>query len=344
MENQPCLLCNQRPATKTNSHIIPSFMIAKVCSYDGRGKRDQEVMITMSSYEDKVYTGQIPSTKIDELFDTEKLSDERIEEELKDNTASKDYIFCPECEKDLSKYLESPYAEYLRGTRKIESHIAYYFWLSVVWRMSVSEQFNFRFTFALEQHLGENLHDYLEAVKNGGDIEPILSRSLFRYRMVEAPDFLEGGQNAGFFGGRFDYERNILSLSMGDRILCVTFNENALPNDYAFISFEKELKLCAVNNGHQDEQVTIVDSVRFAAGIHQMVEETAFKRLQNEKELADAAWKAVGLPGAMPNKIFQVFMERLYSEDVKQGDRKTRERYVELFNEVLQLFGFRPRE
>lgn len=343
MEYQPCLLCNQRPATKTNSHIIPSFMIAKVCSYDGRGKRDQEVMFTMSSYEDKVYTGQIPSTKIEELFDTEKLSDERIEEELKDNTASKDYIFCPNCEKDLSLYLESPYAEHLRDAKKIDNHVAYYFWLSVVWRMSISEQFNFRFPYALEQHLGENLYAYLEAIKNEEDVEPILSKCLFRYRMVAAPDFLTGNLYAGFFGGRFNHERNILSLSMGDIILCVTFNEDALPEDYAFISFETELKSCTVNNGQQEEQVAVVDKDRFAAGIHQMVKETAFKRLHNEKELADAVWNAVGLPGTMPDIIFQAFMERLYSEEVKQGDRKTRERYVELFNEVLQSFGFRPR-
>ena len=344
MEYQPCLLCKQRPATKTNSHIIPSFMIAKVCSYDGRGKRDQEVMITMSSYEDKVYTGQIPSTKIDELFDMEKLSDTRIEKELKDNTASKDYIFCPDCEKALSIYLESPYAEYLRGSKKIANHVAFYFWLSVVWRMSVSEQFNFRFPFALEQHLGENLHAYLEASKNGEDIEPILSKCLFRYRMVTAPDFLTGDQYAGFFGGRFDYERNILSLSMGDIILCVTFNDEVLPNDYSFISFETELRQCSVNDGLKEEQSIVVSKDRFAAGIRQMVKETAFKRLLNEKELADAVWKSVGLPGFMPYQIFRVLMERLYSEEVKQGDRKTPERYVDLFNEVLQSFGFKQRE
>lgn len=85
MENKPCTLCRIRPATKLNSHIIPSFMIARVCSYDGSGKRDKEVMFTMSTYEDKVYTGQIPSTKLEELFDTDKLTDERIENELKFN-------------------------------------------------------------------------------------------------------------------------------------------------------------------------------------------------------------------------------------------------------------------
>ena len=57
--------------------------------------------------------------------------------------------------------------------------------------------------------------------------------------------------------------------------------------------------------------------------------------------MADAIWQKVGLPGmGMPDAIFRMFMERLYSEDSKQGDRRTKDRYVELFNETLQSFGF----
>lgn len=93
MEFQDCLICKKSKATKTNSHIIPSFIVAKVCSYDGSGKRDKEVMFTMTPLEEKLYLGAIPDTKIEELVDTQKLSDERIEQELRNNTASKDYIF-----------------------------------------------------------------------------------------------------------------------------------------------------------------------------------------------------------------------------------------------------------
>lgn len=278
------------------------------------------------------------------MFDTEKLSDERIEKELKDNTASKDYIFCPECEKDLATYLESPYAEYLRQGKKKDFSIAYYFWLSVVWRMSISEQFNCRLPLALEEHLGENLHDYLEAVKQGKSIDDIISSCIFRYRIVASLDFLNDEKNAGFFGGRFDKKHNILSLSMGDKILCVTFNEKPLPDDYSFISFENELKSAVINNGQSEEQETIVDKDRFADGIRQMVKEKAFIRLLNEKKRADTCWKKAGQDGEMPVDIFIKFIERLYSEDTKQGDRKTPERYNQLFKEVLQSIDIKPQE
>ncbi len=142
MDIKPCTLCGIHSATQLNSHIIPSFMIARVCSYDGRGRRDTEVMFTMSTYEDKVYTGQIPSTKIEELFDTENLTDERIEDELENNTAAKDNICCPECERNLSVYLEAPYAEHMHRGTQIDGATAYFFWVSIVWRLSISGFFS----------------------------------------------------------------------------------------------------------------------------------------------------------------------------------------------------------
>lgn len=40
-----CLICNQKKATKTNSHIVPSFLITSFSSYNSSGKRDSEVLL-----------------------------------------------------------------------------------------------------------------------------------------------------------------------------------------------------------------------------------------------------------------------------------------------------------
>lgn len=40
-----CLICNQNKATKTNSHIVPSFLITSFSSYNSSGKRDSEVLL-----------------------------------------------------------------------------------------------------------------------------------------------------------------------------------------------------------------------------------------------------------------------------------------------------------
>lgn len=341
MDIQPCTLCGQHPATKTNSHIIPSFMIARVCSYDGSGKRDKEVMFTMSTYEDKVYTGKLPSTKIEELFDTSKLTDERIENELKNNTAAKDYIFCPECEKNLSIYLEAPYAEYMYNRAQIDGATAYFFWISIVWRMSISRQFNFHLPPDLENHLQEKLDGYINAkiANDNAAIIELIRTCSFRYRLIDSPDYLNKAD--GYFGGIYDYDKNIFSYTMGDKILCATFNDDALPTAYSYIGFEKELIKAPINNGLNSESAVRVSKERFAEGVRQTIKEKSFKRLLNEKEKADALWQRLNLPGiGMPNEMFQSFIMRLYSEDSKQGDRKTPERYVELFNETLRSFGF----
>ena len=179
MEYQDCLICKKSKATKTNSHLIPSFMIAKVCSYDGSGKRDKEIIFTMTSFEDKVYAKAIPDTKLEELFDQKILTDERIEKELKDNTASKDYIFCPTCEVNLSKYLEAPYAEHLLTGKSINPEVAYFFWLSIVWRISISRQFQFALPNDVEQLLGNCLHEYMDAIVNGQDTGAIIGKCKF---------------------------------------------------------------------------------------------------------------------------------------------------------------------
>ena len=192
----------------------------------------------------------------------------------------------------------------MRNGRQIDGAIAYFFWMSIIWRMSISEQFNFRLPYNLESHLQEKLLAFinLKEAKQDEEISKLLTTCLFQYRLIDSPDYLH--ETAGYFGGWFDYNKNILSLTMGDKILCVTFNEDALPDDYSYIGFEEELKGATVNKGLDSERSVIVSTERFAQGIQRMIKETAHKRLLNEKEKADAIWQQLGLPGkGMPNEI-----------------------------------------
>ena len=131
-----------------------------------------------------------------------------------------------------------------------------------------------------------------------------------------------------------------MALTLGDTILCVKFDEGEIPEDFTYLGIEKHLLAAPFNNGMDTEQKIEIETDVFEQAMLQMVKETAMKRLCNEKELADAIWNKVGLEGTMPDEIFKVFMEKLYSENVKQGDRKTDERYVELFNKTLEEFGY----
>ena len=43
-----CMICQENEATKTNSHVIPSFLVTMFTSYNGSGKRDTEVLFSIS--------------------------------------------------------------------------------------------------------------------------------------------------------------------------------------------------------------------------------------------------------------------------------------------------------
>lgn len=339
MDFQKCALCEDKDATKTNSHIIPSFLIAPICSYDGSGKRDKEVMFTMTPYEEKIYTGQIPDTKIQELFNQDELSDDRIENELKNNTAAKDYIFCPCCEKRLSDYLETPYASCIKDNRKITADVQYMFWLSVVWRLSVSEQFNFRLPIDIENAIRKDLFDFIIAKESGNNVSDIVSRCTFVYRIVKRKN---KNIKLGYIGGLYNYDMNILSYTVGDLILIASFSKD-IPEQYKYYGFEEYIIKAPINDGTILENQSEIDDATYDALIHKFIKSTALKKLFAESEKADACWKSVGLPGKMPETIKKALIEKLYAEDVKQGDRHSKERYIHVFNEILQSFGYKPK-
>lgn len=341
MGQNKCLICRVLEATKTNSHLIPSFMIAKICSYDGSGKRDREVMFTMELCRDRVYIGALPDTKIEELFDIANLSDERIQNELRVNPASKDYIFCPQCESKLSKYLESPYSISISQNKSIDPHISYFFWLSVIWRMSISDQFGFKLPYNIEQLLGHNLNEYLKAMENNSTTESIALSTPFSYRLIRAPQFLPNQHCDGFLYGFYDSENNALLYNFGDTVICAHFDNENLNDKFTFLGLEKYIKDAKINNGSDVEQFTEIDNSSINDASKHILSEIIPKRLQFEFELVNKVWNSIGINGTMPLPMFTHYISQLYSDKGKQGDRRTPEQYVAALQNTLDQFGYK---
>jgi hypothetical protein len=175
-------------------------------------------------------------------------------------------------------------------------------------------------------------------MENGNDISHIVERCPFNYKILHSPSYLPN--KFAYLGGRYWETDNLLALTLGDTILCVKFDKGNLPENFTYLGIEKYLLAAPFNNGMEAEQKIEIETEVFERAMLQMVKVTAMKRLCNEKGLADVIWNKVGLKGTMSNEIFKGFMEKLYSEEVKQGDRRTAERYVELFNETLEEFGY----
>lgn len=334
-----CLICNQNEATKTNSHIVPSFLISSFTSYNSSGKRDSEVLFTITSSIDSVYTGRsVPDTKIEDLFDKDKLTQERIDEELSINSVAKDFVFCPRCEKRLSVYLESPYAQFINEHKSIANDIPLFFWLSVVWRMSVTEDYGFSLGQDLNQTLQLYLKSYFELKENEQSIESTIRVVPFRYKILRCPDYCK--TESGFMFAQ--YKNNVLDVVIGEFVLRVFFKrEEVFPNP-SFLGSDFFFVNAPINHGEKPEQIVKIGSEDYKTINAEFVKFAShLKRIEIERKL-DLIWSWLGQLGKMPIQLKAMFFENYYDETVKIGDRHEKKRFAEVLTPILaDYFGIK---
>ena len=165
-----CALCPIREADKTGSHMVSNLLTAVTFSFDGKTKRDREIveLYHINNPEDNAiyYGSQVAPEKI-----AEDLGHEITDEELEKNTnlLCYDNIFCYQCENRFG-VLETTYGEYYKGLKNdINPRIAYLFWLSVYWRMAIGYMGIFmdgEDEFALRDILNKNIHSYNEIINS----------------------------------------------------------------------------------------------------------------------------------------------------------------------------------
>lgn len=134
-----CCLCRVLPANKTGSHMVPNFLSHPTFSWDGKGKRFHEALnhdyLNAAEMNCQFYGREVPEWRFAQGEGKNEVTDEDIENNI--NQLEYDNEFCSGCE-DRFGILESAYALYYNGQKKsINSRVAYLFWLSVLWRMSM---------------------------------------------------------------------------------------------------------------------------------------------------------------------------------------------------------------
>ena len=133
-----CLLCRKKIADCKGSHIVPNFLLQSAFTYDQKAKRNHEVsfFVDTNSFNTSLYVGREVSTE--KIFEVKRHN--ITDEEVKANTNhfTRDYLFCSTCEKRFA-VLENEYASLNNGIKQsVNPRLAYLFWLSVIWRMSVT--------------------------------------------------------------------------------------------------------------------------------------------------------------------------------------------------------------
>jgi len=134
-----CCLCRVMPANKTGSHMVPNFLAHPTFSWDGKGKRFHEALnhdfLNAAEKNCRFYGREVPDWRFAKGEGKVIVTDEDIQKNI--NQLEYDNEFCSHCE-DRFSMLESVYSQYYNGQQKtIHPKIAYLFWLSVLWRMSM---------------------------------------------------------------------------------------------------------------------------------------------------------------------------------------------------------------
>ncbi|MGM9722543.1 MAG: hypothetical protein ACI3YG_00380 [Prevotella sp.] len=339
-----CKICKSKDATKTNSHLLPAFLEAIVGSYDHSYKRDRDILITKTPYETKIHVGAIPSNENERLFNQENLSDERIKSELAKNPCAMDYIFCPDCESALSVYLETPYAQQLRSSNEVEGHIALFFWISVIWRMSIGKNFGFVLPSDIESELGKSIDNYLKAVQSDSDcIDKLIENTPFSYKLFQCKDYCKDPNHGGMIHCWLSESRKSIMCILGDFGIEACFSKSFTSEAPQYFLNEAVIDSAPINLGLDKEQILNVDISLWNATHKSFIEETKHVIMQGHYHFLQKLWEKlkeegiISHAGDIPPQMVQWIIEKMYSdENVKFGDKFTLERWHTVVTEALE--------
>lgn len=333
-----CELCKRAVADKTNSHIIPSFIICQTASADGSGKRNHELVFSVGETAHAYLGNEVSQKEVEKDFDD--LSEERIENELMKNAQTRDYVFCSSCEKALGNYLESPYAE---NSRK-DKYVAYFFWMSVVWRINHFGLFTNCMPKFILAELRKCLDEYLQARKDGENLINIQQKYPFSYRVVTCRGYSKYGK--GCIYSEYDKSNRIYSIVLGDLIMCFNFKHTMLPDSYSFLGIEDTLRQAPLNDGNSIEETRIVSEEVFENAYKIINEKTMPIYLNSEVKMILRLWnelekKHYSMPSPIPSNVFiKRCLEHIHDENKKIGEKHTYRNFAESFGAAMaEVYG-----
>lgn len=332
-----CLICNKADASKTNSHLVPSFLVSMYDSYDNSGKRGKDLQFTFTNTGRSVYVGAIPSTKYEEIFDDESINDNNRLEELKNNPDAKDFVFCPSCEILLAERLEAPYADTIKQNKAINGTVAYFFWLSVIWRMGAC---GMPFGFSLPKDILESMRHVLNSfLEIGGLTRERLSKTsnIFEYKLLYCPNYCK--TNGGF--QYCNYENGVLTFFISDFILVGYFGSiKNLPSNYMFECLKDYINQANMNNGlTENEQKQEIDPKIMKAAINTFIHFAIKVKEDYYAKTVSQLWEQLNIPIPLTTPIIREILCEIFSEDTKLAERESVHSIAIAIESVLRSHG-----
>ena len=154
------------------------------------------------------------------------------------------------------------------------------------------------------------------------------------YRILHCKGYCR--RRAGYIYAEYHEEDNLLTMTIGDLVICFMFSSDVLPFHYTYFGLEEYLKTAPINRGQEAEQRVNIPEDEYTKSIKYFIHFAVDKKKTDEFTKLDAIWKELNLFGHMPMKMKITFLLMLYDDTVKLGDRHTTSRYMQLFCYLLK--------
>ena len=320
-----CCLCRKLPANKTGSHMVPNFLAHPTFSWDGKGKRFREALnhdfINALEKNCQFYGREVPEWRFAKGEGKEQITEDDIKKNI--NQLEFDNEFCVRCENRFG-VLESAYSPFYNGQqKKIHPRVAYLFWLSVLWRMSMGSMSIFmdiNDELSLRELLDDNM---LDTAKDIAESNTDLGE--WQYAIFRAEGLKEGDKDI------LGYRKESSPYVVAYNDLVMVFFHN-VPLDAELSIGPIIVKRDDLNNWHSPEKTVVVDRAWFW-DVRDWVVETSYDfydpmrekalitlrekersegRAVSDKMKADAV-KIAKIAGGPKSTMFRLHkMERIY--------------------------------
>ncbi|QEC78968.1 hypothetical protein [Mucilaginibacter ginsenosidivorax] len=321
-----CALCHKNDADKKGSHLIPHFLMKKIDNVDGRPGRELELGFELSG---GYVTGYFGSSVLPERLAP--VFGELTEEELEKSRSKLivDDLLCTACEMRLGN-LESAYAQTLKKTSTgnytstEDSYLAFLFWCSIFWRMSVTDTKAYKLDETDEYHLRIILDGGLDATdipayteKLGKEITGI-SYELIRclnYTNKNTAKVLMKNENTVPY-----------AMLIGEFAVFLTVDPNKKSEEVqTFLGLEKLRKEAKTNTCQQGESVLSAGNDVFDEAYREGAEFWVEDFTKTVSEICDALHKKFVGAGAMGGEIKKKIMVAIADNEGPMGRRYTPE-------------------
>ena len=335
---EKCKLCLKNDADDTGSHIVPHFLLKRIFNVANAKGRDQEISFKLTAFDIESHFGRsVQPEKLEEVFG--ELTDEELEKKAMADLVV-NHEWCKACEKkfaDLesfySKTLEIDQQEPYQSTR--DALGAMMFWLSILWRTSVTDNTSFQLSDKDERKIRTLLNEYQPGQSNEEFIAKfahILDE--IHYKVYRSPDYYK---KVGHSMGTFLYmgkQRQPYTFIVDEFVVMVYLKTKHL-KEHQQMFFGLEKLEAEPNNYLNGEFVYPLNVADFSVYMERFVESIKQLRLRAYNNNLDKLYRKIGHKGTLPEHIRAEVLAQITKDETRLGRKYTYADFVKCTTEVF---------